>query len=126
MSWLQATVIVVITVIVAAAAGDARTTGSLMALGRHLAQECASCHRLDGGDNGIPPIVGLEADYFIETIGFYKSGERDNPAMVSVAQSLDDEQIKALSLYFGSLSGQQSAEAPVAAPSVAARKERKR
>lgn len=121
-SLLTATGIVSIAVIAAAAAGDARPTESLMALGRHLAQECASCHRTDGSDNGIPSIVGLEADYFIETIGFYRRGERSNPAMVSVAQSLDDEQIKALSLYFGSL----SAEAPRLAPSVAAAKQRKR
>jgi cytochrome c553 len=34
---------------------------------------------------------------------FYKDGARTNPVMVSVAGSLNDEQIKALATYFGSL-----------------------
>lgn len=83
--------------------GPTRADEALMALGRHLSQECTTCHRMDGADNGIPTLVGLEADYFVETIGLYRNGRRDNQAMVSVAMSLDDEQIKALSLYFGSL-----------------------
>jgi cytochrome c553 len=98
---------------------------SSMALGRHLAQECTTCHRLDGHDNGIPSIIGLEADYFVETLNFYKNGQRTNPAMVSVAQSLDDEQIKALSLYFGSL---QKPQPPASSATAGASKgkERKR
>jgi cytochrome c553 len=75
----------------------------LEALGRQLAQECTPCHRLDGVDAGIPPIVGLDPGYFVETMSFYKTGQRNNPAMVSVAQSLDDRQIKALALYFAAL-----------------------
>jgi cytochrome c553 len=76
---------------------------NLKALGRQLAQECAPCHRLDGLDAGIPSIVGLEPDYFVETMSLYKNGQRNNPAMVSVAQSLDDRQIRALALYLGAL-----------------------
>ena len=75
----------------------------LKALGRQLAQECAPCHRLDGVDTGIPPIAGLEPDYFVETMSLYKNGHRHNPVMVSVAQSLDDRQIRALALYLGAL-----------------------
>ena len=74
-----------------------------LSYGRHLAQECTTCHRIDGTDNGIPSIVGLEPDYFAGTIGFYKRGERSNQAMVSVAQSLDDEQVAALAAYYASL-----------------------
>ena len=33
----------------------------------------------------------------------YKKGERDNKAMVSVAKSLDDEQIAALAAYFATI-----------------------
>ncbi|MGI9407096.1 MAG: c-type cytochrome [Hyphomicrobiaceae bacterium] len=71
--------------------------------GEYLAGECTACHRLDGADSEIPPIIGWDAESFIAVIQSYKSGERENPAMVSVAQSLDDEQIKALAAYFGSL-----------------------
>jgi len=81
----------------------AAASEKLLAYGRHLSQECASCHRSDGTDNGIPSLVGLGVEEFIETLGYYKSGARTNPAMISVAQSLDDEQIRALAHYFGSL-----------------------
>lgn len=71
--------------------------------GRHLAQECTACHRIDGTDNGIPSIVGQDPADFAETIGFYKTGARTNQVMVSVAQSLDDEQVAALAAYYASL-----------------------
>jgi cytochrome c553 len=85
-------------------AAEART----LALGRHLSQECSSCHRIDGADNGIPSIVGQDPDLFAETIGYYRSGARTNPVMVSVAQSLDEEQVKALAAYYASLPKPQS------------------
>src|SRR5262245_37716371 len=67
--------------------------------GRHLAQECTGCHRLDGANNGIPPIVGWEADRFVKTLEFYRTGERTNPVMVSVVKSLDATQVQALAAY---------------------------
>lgn len=82
-----------------AGASDAK----LLSYGRHLSGECSSCHRTDGVDNGIPSITGWDPDEFVATLIFYRNGERPNPAMVSVAQSLDDEQYKALAAYYGSL-----------------------
>jgi cytochrome c553 len=73
------------------------------AYGAHLGRECTACHRLDGVDNGIPAIVGWQAAAFIETMGYYKDGRRPNPAMRSVAGSLDDEQVAALAAYFESI-----------------------
>jgi cytochrome c len=55
--------------------------------GRHLAQECTGCHRIDGAATGIPSIIGWDAD----------------PVMVSVVKSLDDTQIRALAAYYASL-----------------------
>jgi cytochrome c553 len=83
----------------ALAADDAR----LRNYGRHLAQECTSCHRLDGVDNGIPAIVGWETERFAATLEFYRTGERTNPVMVSVAKSLDADQIRALAAYYATL-----------------------
>lgn len=74
-----------------------------IALGRHLAGECSACHRLDGTDNGIPSITGRDPQEFITTLNFYRNGERGNPAMISVAESLNDEQVAALAAYFGTL-----------------------
>lgn len=94
--------------------GSTQTMASekLMAYGQHLSQECTSCHRIDGADSGIPSIIGLDADTFIKTLGYYRSGARTNPAMVSVAQSLDEEQIKALALYFASLTQPKATATP--------------
>jgi cytochrome c553 len=72
----------------------------LKAVGQHLARECVTCHRLDGVDNGIPGIVGWKVEDFVTTMAFYKTGQRPNQAMVSVAQSLDDEQTRALATWF--------------------------
>lgn len=90
-------------VFAAAGFSQAKSTEYLMKLGEHLAQECTSCHRIDGTHNGIPAIVGLDPEYFVNSLMFYKEGKRTNPVMVSVAQSLDEEQMKALALYFHSL-----------------------
>lgn len=74
-----------------------------IAYGKHLSQECTTCHRTDGRGTNIPPIFGLEANYFISTMKFYKTGARDNPVMNSVAQALGDEQLEALAAYFATL-----------------------
>jgi cytochrome c len=74
-----------------------------LAYGKHLSGECSSCHRIDGVDNGIPSITGWPGDDFVATMEFYRTGARPNPAMVSVAKSLDEDQIRALAAYYGSL-----------------------
>lgn len=93
-------------VAVIAAVGTLATPGALgqaspdkLAYGKHLAQECVACHRADGRGGQIPPIVGLEPDYFITTMKFYKTGARTNPVMGSVAEALGDEQLEALAAY---------------------------
>jgi len=101
----------------------------LKAYGQHLSGECTTCHRIDGSDNGIPSIVGWPPEDFAATLGFYKDGARSNPAMVSVAQSLDDEQIQALAAFFGALPKPEAvpaakAEAPAQA-SMTGKKSRK-
>lgn len=84
---------------IASAADEAK----LKAYGEHLARECTTCHRIDGTDNGIPSIVGWDEDQFTTTLRFYQQGLRGNPAMVSVAKSLDEEQLRALAAYFASI-----------------------
>lgn len=85
--------------VAAHAADEAR----LRSYGQHLSQECTSCHRVDGIDNGIPSITGWPVDMFTRTIKFYQEGQRTNPVMVSVAKSLDDDQVRALALYWSSV-----------------------
>ena len=85
------------------AASAAASDPKKIAYGRHLSSECATCHRPDGPVAGIPSITGREPEEFVRTLNLYRNGERNNPAMVSVAQSLEDDQIKALAAYFASL-----------------------
>lgn len=89
--------------VLAGSMGLAADDAKLKAYGRHLSAECSACHRIDGVDNGIPSITGWPAQEFVTTLRFYKNGSRQNAAMVSVAQSLDDAQIEALAAYYGSL-----------------------
>ena len=83
----------------AAGADEAR----LKRYGQHLAQECTGCHRIDGRDSAIPSIAGWDAERFTTTLRFYQTGQRTNPVMVSVAKSLNEEQLAALAAYYGSL-----------------------
>ena len=74
----------------------------LIEYGKPLSGECTTCHR-NGANERIPPIFGWPTDAFIAVMESYKKGERDNKAMVSVATSLDSEQIKALAAYFATI-----------------------
>jgi cytochrome c553 len=103
-------VLLVVSLARSLAAEDAK----LLAYGKHLSAECSGCHRIDGIDNGIPSITGLEPDDFIATMNFFKTGSRLNPAMTSVARSLDEEQVKALAAYYGTLPKGRSRSAPAA------------
>ena len=44
--------------------------------GAQLAAMCASCHRLDGRDQGIPSIVGLDQQKFTDLMEAFRSGTR--------------------------------------------------
>ena len=84
--------------------------------GEYLAGECTACHSTTGADKGIPSIIGWDIEGFVETLKYYKSGQRENPAMVDVAKNLDDEQMTALATYFGSLEEKEEKEEPAEVP----------
>jgi cytochrome c553 len=87
------------------AAGAAATDMSrekLMRYGEQLAQECVTCHRRDGKDVGIPGIVKMTEQEFVDAMMLYKTGRRKNKIMVSVTGSLDATQVQALAIYFTS------------------------
>ena len=71
--------------------------------GEYLSNQCTTCHQLSGKDNGIPPIVGWDAESFIAVLGSYKRKERENQAMQTIAASLGEEEIAALAAYFATL-----------------------
>lgn len=86
-----------------------------LALGRHLAEECATCHKLDGGTEAIPSITGRGVDDVVKVIGHYRDGSRTNPVMVSVAQSLSEAEIAAVAHYLATLPRAKTAPAGEAA-----------
>jgi cytochrome c553 len=74
-----------------------------LALGRHLARECVACHPRDHRTSGIPAIVGWPPDQFVAVLQSYKTKERANAVMQSVADSLSAEEMAALAAYFATL-----------------------
>lgn len=92
-----------IAAVASACAAHADDKAMEIAYGEHLSSECTTCHRLDGTDNGIPSIIGWDPQAFVAVLGSYREGERTNQAMISVAKSLDEQQMNALAAYFGSL-----------------------
>jgi cytochrome c553 len=87
---------------------------ALQRYGRHLAQECASCHRDGGADGAIPSLAGRPQAEIVALLEDYRAGRKTNPVMVSVAKSLDEKQTAALAAYFASLpkAGNEGATRP--------------
>lgn len=75
---------------------------ALLAHGSRQSRLCLGCH----GPAGIsrvasyPSIAGKSQDYLATELSAFRSGVRENPMMASVAKSLSDRDIQALSLYY--------------------------
>ncbi len=95
--------ILIASVVTSVLLGVAPTTAQDVEYGEYLSSQCTTCHQLSGKDNGIPAIVGWDAESFIAVIGSYKRKERENQAMQTIAASLGDEEIAALAAYFATL-----------------------
>jgi cytochrome c len=74
------------------------------AFGEYLSGTCVTCHQATGkAAGGIPPIVAWPEDQFIAVMNAYRSKDRENLVMRTIAASLSDEEIAALAAYFGGL-----------------------
>jgi cytochrome subunit of sulfide dehydrogenase len=67
--------------------------------GAQLAAVCASCHRLDGRDRGIPSIIGLDEATLVADMRAFKSGERPGQIMRVMSLSLTAEDFAAVARY---------------------------
>jgi cytochrome subunit of sulfide dehydrogenase len=67
--------------------------------GAQLAATCASCHRLDGRDTGIPSIIGLDAGKLADMMQAFKSNESSSHIMHTVSLSLSDDEIRTVARY---------------------------
>jgi cytochrome c553 len=71
--------------------------------GKAAAAVCSGCHG-EGGITktpGMPSLVGLDPKYFLAAIDDYKSGQRKNELMKSMAVAISDVNAKNLALYYG-------------------------
>ncbi len=92
--------VLAVAVLAAGFAGQRVGADDVRDYGEHLSGECITCHRLAATHKGIPPIFGWDVEIFVSVMTAYRRGLLTNKAMVSVAKSLDDEQIEALATYF--------------------------
>ncbi|MEO1918351.1 MAG: c-type cytochrome [Paracoccaceae bacterium] len=68
--------------------------------GNYLSGECVTCHQVNGGDDGIPSIVGWMKADFVTALHAYKNEHRTHPIMILTAKRLSNEEIAALAAYF--------------------------
>jgi len=66
---------------------------------------CMSCHGVDGrsGNPTIPNLAGQNANYLMIQLEHFKEGERHNPRMTPIAQSLSQDEMARLASYFSAL-----------------------
>ena len=84
--------------IAVAASGDADT-------GKVKAASCAACHGADGigaADN-YPNLAGQHSDYIVKQLKAFKSGDRKDPLMGSMAAPLSEQDMADVAAYFSSL-----------------------
>ena len=70
-----------------------------------LAATCANCHGTEGHavrDASVPGLAGLQADYIVEQMKAFRSGERKATIMHQIAKGFNDEQTRRLADYFAS------------------------
>jgi cytochrome c553 len=81
--------------------------GDIEAGKKKAGEVCAACHGLDGNspNPAFPKLAGQYGTYLEKTLIEYKTGERKDAIMSSMAAALSKEDIENLSVYFSSQSG---------------------
>ena len=95
-------VLAVAALLLAVSAQNIQAAGD-KAFGEYLSSECVTCHQASGRFEGIPAIVGWPEESFVAVLKQYRTKERANPVMQTIAGKLTEEEIAALAAYFGSL-----------------------
>lgn len=90
--------VIVCTGILCAVPSEGRSTD--VALGQYLAGECVTCHRRDGPEKGIPPIIGWPSDQFVAVLQSYRLKDRPNQIMQAIASRMTDQEMAALAAFF--------------------------
>jgi len=99
--------------------------GNVIAAEKKIAL-CIGCHGIIGFHTGfpevyrVPKISGQGAKYIMAALGEYKRGERKNPTMRAVAESLSDQDMADVAAYYsanGVVQGATLPAKPTKAPS---------
>ena len=65
---------------------------------------CASCHGANGEGSGAnPPLAGMPANRFVQSIKDYRSGKRTHAMMKMLATQMDDKDTEDVAAYYASL-----------------------
>ncbi len=71
--------------------------------GAILAASCEGCHGTGGRSPGaIPAIAGKSADYLVETLESFRSGERPSTVMGRHVSGYSEDEIRQIAEYFSS------------------------
>jgi cytochrome c553 len=77
-----------------------------VAAGKTAAEPCAKCHGENGVSHkaGVPSLIGLHPKYLVETMRYYKSGDRPigprNEDMKKALDALSDQDLQHVALYY--------------------------
>ena len=66
---------------------------------------CAACHGVAGISDSplVPNLAGQKEEYLVKALRDYRTGKRQEPIMMSIAQDLGDDDIAELAAYFARL-----------------------
>ena len=75
--------------------------------GKAKSTTCAGCHGADGVSTvpSFPKLAGQQRDYLYHSLLAYKSGKRKNPIMAGQVQTLSDEDMQDLAMFFSKQKG---------------------
>jgi cytochrome c553 len=87
------------------AAAPAPSTGADLERGHALAYTCLGCHAVEDYKNAypayrVPKLRGQHAEYIVQALQAYKSGERTHQTMHSQASSLSDQDMQDVAAWF--------------------------
>ncbi|MCB0414208.1 MAG: cytochrome c [Bdellovibrionales bacterium] len=71
----------------------------------NLVRSCEKCHGVEGINNNpiFPNLRGQNKGYLISTLNDFKTGNRQNQIMTSIAGTLSDDDIEMISKYYSEL-----------------------
>jgi cytochrome c553 len=83
----------------------ARAEAADPAAGRKKAQQCQTCHGIDGVGKmpDVPNIGGESADYLTTQLQHFRSGEHKHEQMSIIASGLSDQDIADVAAWYSSI-----------------------